>query len=74
MFDIVDNSRVLSLLTSNKKVTCTSRPLNFQCLACPLGKSSHLSLGPTGNKTSASFKLIFSDVWGPAPILSSDGF
>jgi hypothetical protein len=74
MFDIVDNSRVLSLLTSNKKVTCTSRPLNFQCPACPLGKSSHLSLGPTGNKTSASFKLIFSDVWGPAPILSSDGF
>jgi histone deacetylase 1/2 len=27
-----------------------------------------------GHKTSAPLELIFSDVWGPAPILSSDGF
>ena len=68
------SSRVLSFLASNKKVTCTSRPLNFQCPACPLGKSSRLSLGPIGHKTSAPLELVFSDVWGPAPILSSDDF
>jgi len=67
-------SRVLSLLASNKKVTCTSRPLNFQCSACPLEKSPRLSSGPTSHKTSAPLELIFSDVWGPAPIFSSDGF
>ena len=68
------SSRVLSLLASHKKVTCMSCPLNFQYPACPLGKSSRLSLGPTGHKISALLELIFSDVWGPAPILSSDGF
>jgi len=33
-----------------------------------------LSLRPTGHKTSASLELIFSDVWGPAPLFSSDGY
>jgi histone deacetylase 1/2 len=68
------SSWVLSFLASNKKVTCTSHPLNFQCPACPLRKSSCLSLEPTGHKTYAPLELVFSDVWGPAPILSSDGF
>jgi histone deacetylase 1/2 len=68
------SSRILSLLASNKKVVCTSRHLNFQCQACPLGKSSRLSLGHTGHKTSTPLELIFNDVWGPAPMLSSDGF
>jgi len=67
------SSRVLSLLATNRKVTCTSCPLNFQCQACPLGKSLCLSLGPTSHKTSAPLELIFSDVSGPAPIFSSDG-
>jgi histone deacetylase 1/2 len=68
------SSRIMSLLASNKNVVCTSRHLNFQCQACPLGKSSRLSLGPTGHKTSTPLELIFSDVWGPAPMLSFDGF
>jgi histone deacetylase 1/2 len=33
-----------------------------------------LSLGPTGHKIYAPLELIFSDGWGPAPILSSNGF
>ena len=55
------NSLILSLLASNKKVVCTSHHLNFQCQACPLGKSSRLSLGPTGHKTYAPLELIFSN-------------
>jgi histone deacetylase 1/2 len=39
-----------------------------------LEKSSHLSLGPTSYKTSAPLELIYSDVWGPSPMLSSDSF
>jgi len=68
------SSWVLIFLASNKKVTYTSRPLNFQCPSWPLGKSSRLSLGPTGHKTSALLELVFSDVWGPTPILSFDDF
>jgi len=33
-----------------------------------------LSLGPTGQKTSAPLELIFSDVWGLAPLFSFNGF
>jgi hypothetical protein len=33
-----------------------------------------LSLGPTGHKTSTPLELIFSDVWGPTPLFSSDEY
>jgi histone deacetylase 1/2 len=33
-----------------------------------------MSLRTTGHKTTTSLDLIFSDVWGPAPMFSSDGF
>jgi histone deacetylase 1/2 len=68
------SSRVLNLLASNKKIVCTFCHLNFQCQVCPLKKSSCLPLGPIGHKISAPLELVFSDVWGPAPMLSSDGF
>jgi histone deacetylase 1/2 len=65
---------ILNLLVSENKIVCTSRRSLTQCQACPLGKSSRLSLRPTGHKTYAPLDLIFSDVWGPAPMFSSDGF
>jgi hypothetical protein len=43
------SSRVFNFLVSNNKMTCNSRSFNFQCQACPLGKSSRLSLGSTGH-------------------------
>jgi hypothetical protein len=39
-----------------------------------LGKSCRLTLKTTGHQTLAPLDLIFSDVWGPSPMLSSDGF
>jgi len=67
-------TRIFQLLISKNKIICNNKRLNFQCQSCPLGKSSRLSLGPTGHKTSAPLELIFSDVWGPAPLFSSDGY
>jgi len=46
----------------------------FSMSSVSIRKSTHLSLGPMGHKTSAPFELVFSDVWGPAPKLSLDGF
>ena len=66
--------RIFNLLVSGNKIVCTSRRSLTHCQACPLGKSFHLSLRPTGHKTSAPLDLIFSDVLGPAPMFSSDGF
>jgi len=65
---------ILNLLVSNNKIVCTSRHSLAQCQACPLGKSSRLSLQLTGHKTTTPLDLIFSDVWGPVPMLSSYGF
>jgi len=67
-------TRIFQLLISKNKIICNNKRLNFQCQSCPLEKSSRLSLGPTGHKTSAPLELIFSDVWGPAPLFSSDGY
>jgi len=66
--------RIFQFLVSKNKIICNNKHLNFQCQSCPLGKSSRLSLRPTGHKTSAPLELIFSDVWGPAPLFSSDGY
>ena len=66
--------RILNLLVSDNKIICMSRRSFTQCQAFPLGKSSRLSLRLTGHKTSTPLELIFSDVWGPAPMFSSDGF
>ena len=66
--------RILNFLVSTKQVSCTSKQFNFNCLACPLGKSSRLTLKTTGHQTQAPLDLIFSDVWGPSPMFSSDGF
>jgi histone deacetylase 1/2 len=58
------------LLVLKNKIICNNKRLNLQCQSCPLGKSSRLSVGPK----KVPLELIFSDVWGPAPLFSSDGY
>jgi hypothetical protein len=52
----------LHFLVSTKQVSCTPKQFNFNCPACPLGKSSRLTLKTTGHQTQAPLDLIFSDV------------
>ena len=56
-------SRIFNLLVSKNKIICTFRHSLIQCQACPLDKSSHLSLRPTSHKTSTLLDLVFNDVW-----------
>ena len=65
---------ILNFLVFDNKIGCTSRRSLALCQTCQLGKSSRLSLRPTGHKTTTPLDLIFSDVWGPAPMFSFDGF
>jgi len=67
-------SCIFQFLVSKNKIICNNKRLNFQYQSCPLGKSSRLSLRPTGHKTSAPLELIFSDVWVPAPLFSLDDY
>ena len=49
---------ILNLLVSCNKIICTSRRFLTQYQACPLSRSSRLSLRPTGHKTSFPLDLI----------------
>jgi hypothetical protein len=46
---------------------------NF-CLACLNSKSKQLSFSPSSSQYNCPLDLIFSDVWGPSPICSQNGF
>ena len=46
---------------------------SHKCTACYLGKFHRLSLPMTNHRSSAPLDLIHSDVWGPAPLISSSG-
>ena len=46
---------------------------NF-CSSCQLGKVHRLYAPPSVTKSSEPLELILSDVWGPAPVESRDGF
>ena len=65
---------IFHFLASTKQVSCMSKQFNFNCSACPLEKSSRLTLKTTGHQTQAPLDLIFSDVWGLSLMLSSDSF
>ncbi|KAM0014676.1 putative RNA-directed DNA polymerase [Helianthus debilis subsp. tardiflorus] len=58
---------VFSLPVSNK--LCSSL-----CTPCQLGKSSKLSLHLSNFRSNNILDLIYCDVWGPAPVLSYDGY
>jgi len=65
---------ILIFLVSKNKIVCTSRHSLAQCQACPLGTSSRMLLRLRGYKTIAPLDLIFSDIWGLAPMFSFDCF
>ncbi|KAI0494798.1 hypothetical protein KFK09_024941 [Dendrobium nobile] len=47
---------------------------NFSCISCSVAKSHKLHFNRTTSFTNCPFELIHTDVWGPAPIPSTDGF
>lgn len=50
------------------------RCIDFCCTACCLGKSHRLPSSTSNTVYTTPLELIFSDLWGPAPIESSCGF
>ena len=51
----------------------TSRAIPF-CDSCPLGKSHRLFHGLSDSKATSPLALAYSDVWGPAPLPSNEGY
>ena len=44
------------------------------CEACQLGKIHKLHFPVTEIKTKSAFELIHTDLWGPSPVISREGF
>ncbi|KAI0499987.1 hypothetical protein KFK09_018195 [Dendrobium nobile] len=47
---------------------------NFSCTSCSVAKCHKIPFNKTNFVSSAAFDLVHSDVWGPAPLNSMDGF
>ena len=75
------SSDVCSSISSSSRVQqLVSRGLlgsvfkdNFDYTSCQLGKQSVLSFNNSESIFNSIFKLIHSNVWGPSPVVSSDG-
>jgi len=67
-------SCILNFLVSKNKIVCTSRHSLTQCQVLSVKQVVAMSLEPMGHKTTTPLDLMFSDVWGPAPMFSFDDF
>jgi hypothetical protein len=63
------NSRLLATVLRQSNLPSSSFKLS-PCSSCCLGKLSRVPLVSIEHKSSTPFEIIYSDVWGPAPILS----
>ncbi|PKU72953.1 Retrovirus-related Pol polyprotein from transposon TNT 1-94 [Dendrobium catenatum] len=67
------NSRRLSSIAKTLSISFPSSS-NFLCKSCNVAKSHKLKFNKRTSATTSSFEIIHSDVWGPAPEQSLNGF
>lgn len=67
------HQRILHQVLKKYNLPVSSLVLHKLCSACQLGKSHKLSLSISSNKISSILQLLYTDVWGPSPFLSSEG-
>ncbi|PKU74388.1 Retrovirus-related Pol polyprotein from transposon TNT 1-94 [Dendrobium catenatum] len=67
------NKQLLSVL-STYIPTLKNVPISFICKSCNVAKSHKHFFNKSMSNSSSPFDLIHSDVWGPAPHASLDGF
>jgi hypothetical protein len=65
--------RIVRHVISNFNLSATPNKNPIVCPACQRGKSHQLPFSLSENKSSFPLELVFFDVWGPSPILSTNG-
>lgn len=55
-------------------ISCCNKDLEEFCDACCLGKAHRIHAPPSETVYSKPFELVFSDLWGPSPYVSSCGY
>lgn len=67
------HSQLLHSMLSKYSLPVLHKTSVSPCNACHVGKSSKLSLPLSNFKSTCVLDLVFCDVWGPAPVTSTDG-
>jgi hypothetical protein len=67
------NSCLLANVLRQSNLASSSFKLSL-CSSCCLGKLSRVPLVSVEHKSSTPFEIIYFDVWGPAPLLSTLGY
>ncbi|PKU82366.1 Retrovirus-related Pol polyprotein from transposon TNT 1-94 [Dendrobium catenatum] len=68
------HSRLLSSLATQIPELAGSHSFLDDCVSCNVSKCHKLPFLPSSSVCNKPFQLIHSDVWGPAPIASMNGF
>ena len=64
---------LLNFMFSNFSLPITNKSSSSFCSSCQFGKSSKLHLHVSSFRSNKILDLVYCDVWGPAPVLSSNG-
>jgi len=64
---------VLRLVLNKIGLSCPLNDLSF-CDACKVGKLSQLPFSRHDITATAPLELVYADLWGPTPVLSTEGF
>lgn len=64
--------QLLQTMLSKYRLPIFGKTASSFCNSCHVGKSSKLHLLSSNYKSNHIFDLLFCDVWGPAPVASSD--
>ena len=68
------NMIVLHKVLSHLNIKLSSLTIQKFCEACQYGKLHQVSFPSVPLHTTAPFQIIYTDVWGPAPLHSIDGY
>ncbi|KAB2595380.1 hypothetical protein D8674_030830 [Pyrus ussuriensis x Pyrus communis] len=63
-----------SLMLKHAHITCAKDVVSTVCQSCLEGKFTRLPFSPRTLQSSIPFEIVHSDLWGPAPCSSIDGF
>ena len=65
---------IVSQILRKSKVSCSTDSLSMLCSTCLEGKFTKLPFPSHASKSVLPFAVIHSDVWGPAPCMSIEGY
>ena len=67
-------NKVATLMLQKANVACSSDSNTSMCHSCLQGKFSKLPFQSSHTKSVIPFQIIHSDLWGPSPCVSIDGY